>query len=511
MADENEKNIQKGYSTVLEGYIGKLKDNFDQLNDQGKREIMGKLEALLGEDSENSLLPKPEETLCHPQDELIDLAIKNGCQTISEIAKSTGLKYTQIARRKRINDKYKEAIKPEGHDTVSKIRELYSSGTTNIEDIAKKIGKAPSTVQNYIWGEGISRPGHKGRGAKEARELVISKIRKLSASGITDIKEIADKIGKSPSTAYRYIRQGNISIAHSKKVHRRSRGKTREIEISKVRELVESGITDAKEIAKEIGRSTSVVHHRIKKGNIYRAPSKKGRKRGGQNKETYSRGTKRKKLVDKLISEGHKLHFMAEQEGLTTERIRQYINATGQYEIWKNAKQTIKDEKEVQFQQLQQARRNLLSTLNNAVDKEAERQGWPAQKAVEYTRSFKQIKKRVVKDKTLLTIFRRYEEAQRDGENISLSKLGKGSNLHDASTSAILKRAGLQPFFEIGQRPRNKTQKKKKITSQEENSETPSVVNGIGNGAFYEGLNEEYGKDGTYNPQNLRHKKPTNS
>jgi len=150
---------------------------------------------------------------------------------------------------------------------------------------------------------------------------------------------------------------------------------------------------------------------------------------------------------DKMITEGHTLQEISNLEGLTRERIRQYINETGQYEIWKERRESVKkkirDQKDTGYQQLQQARTNLISTLNNAVDKAAEKQGWPMQKAVEYSRSFKRIKRKRIQEEALIKIFERYKEAENLGKKTSLTKLGEGIDVSIVAVSRILEKTGL--------------------------------------------------------------------
>lgn len=147
---------------------------------------------------------------------------------------------------------------------------------------------------------------------------------------------------------------------------------------------------------------------------------------------------------DALILQGLSLKTIAEHEGVTSERIRQYINSSGQYKTWKTERQKRKQQ-EKDERELPKARKEIAELIDlHILEKTKEEQGWAYAKATEY---FIKARHTDLPFEKVLALFKAYENAVQNKETLSLTKLSEKAGFDKWYISNnILKAAGL-PLF----------------------------------------------------------------
>ena len=152
---------------------------------------------------------------------------------------------------------------------------------------------------------------------------------------------------------------------------------------------------------------------------------------------------------DKLIKQGLTLQGIAEKEGLTRERIRQYINERGLYEVWRKAREAEKDKPRQEKELRKNTIREILGLIEHSVvDRLVEEDRWAAGKSLEYLRSIKKKQSKNYNISELFTIFKRYDEARKNGYKLSLEGLGRGvRNMYSSEVGRVLKRVGLEALY----------------------------------------------------------------
>ncbi len=149
--------------------------------------------------------------------------------------------------------------------------------------------------------------------------------------------------------------------------------------------------------------------------------------------------------IDSLIEQGKSQEEIGASQNKTREWARQYIMSSGWYGQWVQKRQ----EQTQQFQDKKEkaTRTQLLSLLSQRLVHTAATESWAHQKAAEY---FVQVSK--IKHKTpfsaYLTLFQTYEQAQQQGEKLTLQELAKRAGFAGAtSVKKIFAAVNVEPMF----------------------------------------------------------------
>ncbi len=164
---------------------------------------------------------------------------------------------------------------------------------------------------------------------------------------------------------------------------------------------------------------------------------------------------RRNSKFEERIAKGATLEEIGQSAGVTRERARQYICATGQYDYWKEQKEKRNVERSEQENALHQAHQNLTSLLVARAYQRTEEGGWKyRRKALDYFYGGLKGKERKCKTKDvstplekLLTLFETYEMAERLGVKLSLNEMEERTGITFVGISRILSSQGLEPFY----------------------------------------------------------------
>ncbi|OGY48319.1 MAG: hypothetical protein A3D39_00605 [Candidatus Buchananbacteria bacterium RIFCSPHIGHO2_02_FULL_39_17] len=150
--------------------------------------------------------------------------------------------------------------------------------------------------------------------------------------------------------------------------------------------------------------------------------------------------------IDTLIEQGKSLEEIGELNHKTREWARQYIVGSGWYGQWVQKRQEQTQEFQTKKEKATQAQ--LLSILSQRLVQHAATESWAMQKAVEY---FVQLDKRYHEAKpfsTYVTLFQSYEQAQQQGEKVTLQELAERAGFAYASTvGRIFAAVNVEPMF----------------------------------------------------------------
>ncbi len=273
--------------------------------------------------------------------------------------------------------------------------------------------------------EGIKRRPSSRRGYQERYQQIIQ----LLDRGILSAERIAEATGIKPTTIMTY----------------RSTAEWRERWRSATQKAVESG-DSLERICATTGLTPQALRNSCTRYGII-LPEKEKQKKAKE--------SKRKPEVDVLITEGKSLGEIGRTVKLTRERIRQYINATGQYEQWRKAREQRKEEQKTLEEHIDQQRTHILFLLKERMKILAKKDSWAAEKAVECWLNNKRYNEHSHSLETLLTILTRYEKAKNRGECLSLEQLGEGLSLWPSSIGIVLRKVGVEPMY--GKRERKLT------------------------------------------------------
>jgi len=371
--------------------------------------------------------------------EAIKQAIESGAETYRELAKLVGISvghtYTLVSQEE-ISFKPKN----ETQRKIEAINKAINEGAIYNRDIAEIVGISPYYVSSLI--------NSKGSGIPSAKERKLNAINRAICEGATTTQGIATKAGLPIDTVYRLISESDIDIVRK---HIREQRRI---------ELINQALVEGESSLENLCRIVDFSPH-----SLWLFSKKHGMDIPYDQLEPYPLTPE----FHSLIQQGLTLEAIGQVIGVSGERIRQRLRSTGWHKFWQDSKRHQK----ILSENLQyEARTNFVAFLNVYVDEKAKEKGWAHQKAVEYIRSFTSIsasrgqRKRLGRPNLdyIVTIFERYEEAQRSGKPLSLEQigeqLGEDLNLYPSEVSGILKRVGLEPLY--GSRERHITPQYKK-------------------------------------------------
>lgn len=406
----------------------------------------------------------------------------------------------------------KELIAEYEETTNAAITQQLQRYGNNIEKIANNLHISPIILQMGIKYYQIPIPesnivGYTTQTNRKSKEVRYQEIKECVARGITDPKAIGKEIGLRENTVKNYGNSRGIFFAQQ------STRRTKTVSIEKIKEAIAAGEKSVEDIAKKVGLSTYAVRSYASKEKIILPKKRRGRKTREEISKgyTYNEETLMKiretlttnpssieeicnkveltpltllryitnfnlalpkdikpwrydPELDALIDEGSSLSEIGDLLGKTREWARLYINASGQYQIWK-AKRLEKPTKQKQKWEEYRTRKQILSVLKEQTIKRAEEESWALGKAVQYILSYKIINRNINKNIKLYTledvlpIFKQYEQAINTGRKVSLEELKNGLRMQPVSVGRILSRVGLEPLY---------IQREHKITTSEQ-------------------------------------------
>lgn len=376
----------------------------------------------------------------------IQTAIENGMKGLAKIANYVGLSLITTEMFSRIygisiptaeegrTPNETQEIEELGHrryrtmkESKEEIRKGVSEGLS-VDDIAKKLELSHRAIRSYSSKFKIQLP-IAGRKLKTMER--IENIRKLAGAGLSR-EEIMRELGLSYNILSYYSNKENITLPMSK---RRGRPAIRKENLQ--RALTEN-TNSLEELCKRTGVKTGYGAMRLcKKFNI-KLPD---------NLIPYKQWPK----VDILIEKGYSMYEMAREVRLSRERIRQYINGSGQYNDWRKKRQEVKEElgigKKANQRKIKDLQGRLISALWVRAEELAKKEDWAFQKAVEYLRSYKANYPWNHTFPQLYKLFKVYERAQKKGKKLSLEKIGEKVDLYGTSVDNILARIGIEPMY----------------------------------------------------------------
>ncbi|MBI4983677.1 hypothetical protein HZC32_03470 [Candidatus Woesearchaeota archaeon] len=162
---------------------------------------------------------------------------------------------------------------------------------------------------------------------------------------------------------------------------------------------------------------------------------------------------KRNPAMDLRITAGDTLEEIGAAGKVTNERVRQYVNATGQHDYWMEQRKRRKAEKREKKENLCQVRQDLTNVLISRAYQKAEEGGWKyRRKALDYYYNGVKEKKYKTKDvstplEKLFTLFEVYEMAEHLNVKLSLKEMEERTGIWFPLISRILKSKGLEPFY----------------------------------------------------------------
>ena len=215
----------------------------------------------------------------------------------------------------------------------------------------------------------------------------------------------------------------------------KSMGASRSVVSEFIRQALEDGINSFKELCKIGGfKSSEGLQIYCKKYQI-ELP---------ENLIPY----KQRPELDVLIEQGLTLKEIGEKVHLSKERVRQYINLSGQYNEWRKKRGEV-DERLGKKRKIKDLRGLLVSALRVRAKQLAENKGWACQKAVEHIL----LRERHYEDclisyYRLHKLFKAYETAMEKGKKLSLRELSKKAGIsHFTMVSKIFRKVGVNPMY----------------------------------------------------------------
>ena len=150
--------------------------------------------------------------------------------------------------------------------------------------------------------------------------------------------------------------------------------------------------------------------------------------------------------IDELVDKGLTLEEIGREVGINRERVRQYIDFSGQYEQYRENREKVK-EIQGRGKGIKKKIKEMISLLKYRAKQLVESESWPLQKAVECFNFRNQIYNNCTPFSKLYDLFKTYETARNNGERLSLRELGRKADIANTTTGRILESVGVEPFF----------------------------------------------------------------
>jgi predicted DNA-binding transcriptional regulator AlpA/predicted transcriptional regulator len=312
--------------------------------------------------------------------------------------------------------------------SVNKIRQAIKNGAENYDEIVSQTGLRKSTVYNYVLREAIPFKSRIRRVAK-AR---IESIKQAIENGAKTSDEIAERTGLSLSWIYYYSKEGKITIP----VKRTRAGGLPNSERKLQLEALAEDANSIEEIAKESG---------MKPISVYNLGRKLGIKLPGFKKNRYASACReRDRNRDRLIRRGLSLGEISKAEGITRERIRQYIVGTGQHESWRKSREHYKRARfPKDYENKQELEKIAGQIIQSGWNRACEKERKAYLKTLEYC---SKVNNRTFSFEQLFNFFEKYFSALKNREKLSLKELGKSSGIHLVVAGKILGKVDLEPL-----------------------------------------------------------------
>jgi hypothetical protein len=215
----------------------------------------------------------------------------------------------------------------------------------------------------------------------------------------------------------------------------RNKNQTKEFRINQIKKTVDRGVTSIKEFEKEIGLGILTARGYAIKGRIKLPFSRMEILDYVAKNKPIKRFPERDELISKLLS----VDEMSVILNLPKETIHQYIIKSGQHESWSKGREKIS--KSINREK-RAALEELVSIITQGTEKNLkEDEKWAYEKAMQY-RSLKKVQ---YSFRILFCIFKKYDQARRQGEKLTLSELGKDFGINEGNISYLLKKVEVTP------------------------------------------------------------------
>ena len=296
---------------------------------------------------------------------------------------------------------------------------LHIESQPDLETAAEGLGFGVATIENFL--KDISQSGRlRAKKKNEPEEKQIEQIKQAMKYGSDTYREIK----KTTGIQYRKLRKLNIR-------HKLGIMTITEKRKTAIKKALNDGVDTLEELCERADTTPT---------RLLDFSKEHGMEIPYDRLAPYGNWTE----VDKQIGKGLDQTAIGESVHKSAALIQLYIQATNQHSRWKAAK---KQKRAKSLEELTQARDYLLGIFNAAVDKDAAKEGWATQKAVEWIRSHKCYRKARVPVNLVFKILQRYETAERQNYRLSLLELGEDTNLNKYQIGRILKEVGLEPLY----------------------------------------------------------------
>jgi len=342
-------------------------------------------------------------------------------------------------------------------ETRAEMTKLVAEGVTVVEEVAERLGLAPSTTGQYAgsWGISLTRPSARVDGEKEpkrSRAKSVAKIKKAIADGAEDVAAISKATGLVVGTVRSYASVNEIRLPrnHGSRTTGNTGGESPKSlletlsgkKITLLKELLATNPKKLEDVLVPAGLTASSFYRYLRHPEIFLP----------EGIVPYRTDPK----MDILIDQGLKLQKLGDRSGKTREACRQYIIGSGQHQQWRKNRDEVK-QKPIRKRN---AMGQLIRVLKQRAIKDIKEENWPLAKTWEY--QYRNSRSKVLPEELLL-LFGRYHQAKKQGVKLSLEELGKGIK-GPTHIGRILSKARLPPLY--GNQQRTVTSKKKKAMIQ---------------------------------------------
>jgi transcriptional regulator with XRE-family HTH domain len=317
-----------------------------------------------------------------------------------------------------------------------RVRNVLKRGNRGVRKVARASGFSEGAlvrISDYYDLE-IPRPRKKyaeRKSERKSRSERIKEIKQAVLDGAKTPEEIAERVGLRANTVEQYVSLRDLGI---------SRVKSKEERIEEVKQAVLDGAKTPEEVAKKMGVSPAYVIDLSCKGKLDVPFSKSA--------YLYI-SKKRDPETDEFLRQGLTLEEIGRLCDLNRESIRQYEIKTNQKGIRMNAKRE-KEKKESK-------RINVLEGIVYQINEVAKRQV-PEEDMLAYDKAMS-LRTKDHNFYDLFLLFKTYYDAKREGEILSLEKIGRSCGFSTVAVGNILKR--------VGEEPLNGARERKRLTPEE--------------------------------------------
>src|SRR3989344_859329 len=351
-------------------------------------------------------------------------------KTVDQIANELGLQTSTVYTYKskmNLSKKLFSSIK-----NKEKVASLLEGGST-YEAIGQALGLTTGTVRGYAAQQGLTRQ-------YSLYEINVKKIRNLALI-CPSVERIANAIGLKASTVMIYAYQNNIQLPRKNKSQHETvkvRGhKSLEERRDEIKTCIKNGLVYIEDVAERLQVQPAHCYNLCLDADIHILFR--------EQKNRY-KFVKRKPIVDALIREGlPTLENIGKKVNLTRERIRQYIVATDQQEIWDERRRERKNILGTIVSQINSVGSNLADQIEQArLLNTSEKEKWAYEKVQKYF-EVRRWSENIDFD-LLFSLFQDYHAFQQQSKKVSLEWFAKKYKIWTPSIGRIFKDVGLKPL-----------------------------------------------------------------